>query len=352
MKAVQLTSTGELRLIETQEPTLSRSDEIMLRMHAVGICGSDLHYFKEGGIGGRAIEQAWIVGHEGAGTVAQVGGEVSRFKPGDRVVFDPNISCGTCDQCKNGRHHTCLNGRFLGCPGQLQGCLAELVVLPESCCVSIGNSLDLNAAVLAEPLSVALHSLRFLHDIEDTDVGVLGAGPIGLCTLMALDSLAAKSISVTDKIAHRRESAAKWGATRTWNPDDPDIVAQILDNHPHGLNAVFECCGDQSALDQAVDLLKPGGTLIITGIPSTERVSFDISKLRRKEISVQNVRRQNNCLDEAVQWVSENLFNIHDMITHTFSLNEAQQAFELAGRYGDGVLKAVVNVAWTPRIAR
>ena len=216
--------------------------------------------------------------------------------------------------------------------------------MPESCCFLIGTDHNLQVTVLAEPLSIALYAAKFLGQINVKDAAILGAGPIGLCTLFALRNIKVGSLFVTDKISARLEKANKLGASWIGNPEETDIVKEILDIKTEGINAVFECCGDQEALDQAIDLLKPGGKLFIIGIPDTDQISFNISKLRRKEIAIQNVRRQNNCLPEAIQWIQENRFGIHQLITHRFNLENVREAFDLVANYSDNVIKAIIEI--------
>jgi len=344
MRAAPLTAPGEFQIQDIPKPTLQSQLDVLLNIKVVGICGSDLHYLKSGKIGSQVISYPWIIGHECSATVENVGSRVTRLKPGDSVVIDPLIPCGHCSQCKNDREHTCINGLFLGCPGQIHGCMTEYIVMPESCCFPIGTKQNLQTVVLAEPLSIALYAVQLLRQIKIKDAAILGAGPIGLCTLLALHDKITKSLFVTDKISARLERANILGASWIGNPEETDIVHGILDIQSQGLDAVFECCGDQEALDQAIDLLKPGGKLFIIGIPDTDQISFDISKLRKKEIAIQNVRRQNNCMHQAIQWIQDNRFGIHQLITHQFPLDDAQEAFELVSQYSDNVIKAVIEI--------
>ena len=344
MKAAALTEPGKLQIREIPEPVLKSPDEVLLKIQSVGICGSDRHYFQTGRIGDQVVEYPWIVGHECSAKVLEVGNEVSSVKPGDSVVIDPLIHCGQCSQCRMGRTHTCLNGRFLGCPGQVSGCLAETIVIPQSCCFPFAAHVHWDTAVLTEPLSIALYAVGLMGPHKTEDAVILGAGPIGLCTLLALRDNQIQSLFVTEKISARLEIAGELGALWTGNPDQIDIIRDILNFRTEGVDGVFECCGDQEALDQAIQLLRPGGTLYIIGIPKTDEITFDISRLRRKEIVIQNVRRQNHCLPEAIRWIEENKYGIDRLITHRFSLDHVQEAFDLVSNYQDNVIKAVVKI--------
>jgi L-iditol 2-dehydrogenase len=342
MKSVVLTGVRKFELREFPTPDLENEAGVLIKVGAVGLCGSDVHYYLRDRVGDQTVSYPWILGHECAGVIQEVGGNVEKVKPGDRVAVDPAFSCGRCDQCVAGRPHTCRNLRFLGYPGQLKGCLSEFICVPEANCHLIPDNMTMTQAALVEPLSIGIYSVGFLDRIGTQPIGILGSGPIGLSVLRAARATGAGSVYVTDKIKERLKAACSAGATWVGNPSLSDIVKDVIDNEPLGLDAVFECCGDQAALDQAVELLKPGGRLLILGIPWADRVSFDISRLRRKEISVQNVRRQHHCFPSAIELISNHRAEVDSMVTHTFDLAETQAAFELLSDYKDGVIKAMV----------
>jgi threonine dehydrogenase-like Zn-dependent dehydrogenase len=196
---------------------------------------------------------------------------------------------------------------------------------------------------LAEPLSIALYAAGLAGSVRGKTVAILGAGPIGLCAALALKADGAGGLYMTDKVAARVKAAGMAGADWAGNPDRENVVAEVLSREPLGLDLVFECCGDQPALDQAVAILKPGGTLIVIGIPLEPRVSFDSPKARRKEIRVQNVRRQNNCLEKAVGLIHAGRLRVDFLATHFFKLEEAREAYETAAERRAGVLKAIVT---------
>lgn len=344
MKAVAFSRLREVEIIEIPKPILQNKTDVLLKIGSVGICGSDMHYYKSGRIGNQIISYPSIAGHEGSGKVEAVGSQVSKVKPDDSVILEPHVECGQCSQCLAGRYNTCLNGQFVGCPGQLQGCMAEFLVMPESCCFPIDRNIDSDMAALVEPLSVGLYATQFLQNTKSKDIAILGSGPIGLCVQLALKNHQTDSLFMTDKITTRLSMAEKQGAIWTGNPETSDVIGEIADRKPDRLDVVFECCGEQEALDQAVELLKPGGKIVIVGIPESDRISFDISELRRKEITVQNVHRQNGCMQEAVHWVEEDKFNISQLITHRFPLEKAQEAFILNNGTREGMIKTIIQI--------
>jgi L-iditol 2-dehydrogenase len=200
-----------------------------------------------------------------------------------------------------------------------------------------------NDLVLIEPLSIGVYAAQSVGDMSGMDIGILGCGPIGLSVLHACKDLAQSTFFVTDKLDYRLRMAQRFGANWTGNPEKSDVDTLILNQIPYGLDLVFECCGKQDALDQAIDLLKPGGTLAIVGIPQGDTILFNISKFRRKEITVKNIRRQNECMEETIDLFIKNRKQLSSMITHRFSLEETQTAFDLVEGYKDGVVKAVID---------
>ena len=196
MKAVVLTGIRRMEVVDVAEPRTRETKDVLLKIEAVGICGSDIHYYETGRIGSEVIEYPFILGHECAATVEAVGKKVTRVKVGERVAVEPAIVCETCDQCKAGRGNTCRNLKFLGCPGQMPGCLCEYIVMPERCCLPIGDRMVRRAhhpeqsrritfgqAVLCEPLAIGMHAVRKATQnlkLKTQNYGILGAGPIGL----------------------------------------------------------------------------------------------------------------------------------------------------------------------------
>jgi len=291
MKAAVLTGIRKIEIRDIPKPRLMKPTDVLLRVNAAGLCGSDIHYYAEGRIGDQVVRYPFTVGHECAGVIDEAGSIVQGLKPGSRVAVDPAVVCRTCDQCLAGRPNTCRRLLFLGTPGQLDGCLSEFIVIPAENCHPLAEGVSFEEGVLVEPLSVGIHSFRLLESFRPQKIAILGAGPIGLSVLLAARAYGVSKIYATDKIDARVKAARTAGAAWSGNPDREDIVAEIAGREPGLIDSVFECSGDPAALDQAIDLLRPGGKLMILGIPAADRVSFDVHKIRRKEIVIHNVRR-------------------------------------------------------------
>jgi threonine dehydrogenase-like Zn-dependent dehydrogenase len=187
-----------------------------------------------------------------------------------------------------------------------------------------------------------MHAVNFNKGKEN--FAILGFGPIGLCTFTALrNQHPSADIYVTDKIDHRISLSLDRGAKWAGNPLKDDVIDEVLTACPQGLDTVFECCGQQEAIDQAVQLLKPGGQLVVVGIPEEDTITYNPHDMRRKEISLQNVRRQNEQVEEAITLLGNNQIKMDGFITHKFNINNIQEGFGLVEKYADGVIKAVVN---------
>ncbi|MBN2089910.1 alcohol dehydrogenase catalytic domain-containing protein [candidate division KSB1 bacterium] len=348
MKAIFLTGLRRLEIGETRKPQLKQANDILIKIKSVGVCGSDIHYFKHGQIGRQVIQFPYIVGHECSGEIEAAGNGVTRFKPGDRVVIDPAISCLDCRQCQAGRYHTCKNLRFLGTPASktsigLEGCLQEYIVMPEHSVFKLPDEYDFEDGALFEPLTIGYYSLQKSEAKHNQTMVILGTGPIGLSVLLAGKFLNLKSSFTTDLIPERIQTAKMLGSTASFNSNMVNSVDEILKLEPDGVDYVFECAGQQETIDQGITLLKPGGTLVLIGIPSFQRISGDIDLLRRKEIRIQNIRRQNACTESAIQAFQNQPVNFNLLKTHHFTPNQAQEAFQLVKNYQDGVIKAFIN---------
>ncbi len=344
MKAVALTAIRKSAVVEIPEPRIEKPDDVLVEIKHVGICGSDVHYYTTGRIGTQVASFPWIVGHEAAGVVEAVGPAVTKVKVGDPVAVEPAISCYNCDQCSAGRHNTCRNIKFISVPTQLPGALQQRIVMPEENCFPLKDPAGLADAAIGEPLSIAVYSIRRGPSPAGKTIAILGAGPIGLCVLLALKVENTGPVYVTDKIDSRLGVASQIADVTTANPDSTDVVDSFLSTEPLGFDIVYECCGQQEALDQSLQLLKPGGTLVIVGIPEVDRITFDPSPFRQKDLTIAYVRRQNHCLQPALDLLESGRVDPKPLITHRMPLEDTPKAFDMVANYSDGVIKAMIDL--------
>ena len=344
MKAQLLTALRRMEMCDVKRPRIKHPSDVLLKIEYVGVCGSDVHYFETGRIGSQVVQYPYSVGHECSGTVVQVGSAVKGLEVGQSVAVEPAVPCHVCDQCRAGRLHTCRKLVFLGCPGQIPGCLSEYLVMPEECCLPIDGRITLQQGVLCEPFAIGVYAVQQSAIRSQMTAAILGAGPIGLSCLAAARAEGADVVYMTEIIPERLAMAQRAGADWIGNPKAEDVVAAILNRQPNGLDVVFECAGQQESIDQALKMLKPGGKLMLIGIPREERISFCPDLMRRKEISVINIRRQNRCTQKAIDLVAQKKVDLDFMITHTFDFEHTADAFELVAGYRDGVVKALIKV--------
>lgn len=345
MKQVVLTGIRKMEIVEKPLPEIEHSNEVKIKLSSIGVCGSDIHYYSHGKIGTQVVQYPFPVGHECSGIIEETGKNVSNVKVGDLVVVDPAVHCGYCDQCLAGRPHTCRNNKFLGCPGQLDGCLAEYIVMPDFTCFPVTGKMNAAQAALIEPLSIGVYSVKQAQiNTNAVSVGIFGAGPIGVSILFKLLADDIKKITVIEPLDYRLKKAGEIGAKFLINPENENVFERVQKEEELLLDVVFEASGEQNAVNNAIKILKPGGKLVLVGIPPEAKYTFDMDLMRRKELTVINVRRQNHCVEEAIDLVISGKIDVEKMVTHNFSLEQTPVAFDIVEGYKDGAIKAMVNL--------
>jgi L-iditol 2-dehydrogenase len=334
-----------MEIVEVDRPSVIAPDEVLVKIKYVGVCGSDVHYYNEGRIGSQVVEYPFMVGHECSGKVVAVGSEVTQLEVDDLVAVDPSVHCGHCEQCLSGRPHTCLNNRFLGCPGQLEGCLTEYIVMPASSCFRVTDLMDAEEAALLEPFTIGVYAVNLAGvSSSESRCAIFGAGPIGLSILMKLLSAGNLKTGMIEPLDYRLEKAGDIGAAWLVNPVSETVELQVPELAGGYMDVVFEASGEQQAVDNALKILKPGGKLVLVGIPPAAQYVFDMDLMRRKEITVINVRRQNHSVEEAIQLVASGKVNLKQMVTHYFQLRKTPVAFDMVAGYRDNVIKAMIVI--------
>ncbi|HEC42814.1 MAG TPA: hypothetical protein ENI20_08315 [Bacteroides sp.] len=344
MKSMALTGIAEMGMITGSNPGIKNDNEVLIQVSHMGVCGSDMHYYSTGQIGDNKVEYPFVLGHEGSGVIVETGAAVAGLKKGQRIAIEPAMPCHKCDQCLNGRTHTCRNMIFLGSAGQAPGLLSERIVMPAESCFPIPESLQSDLAVMAEPLSIAVWAADLAGVQTGMSIGILGIGPIGMSLMNYCRFLGAEKIYVTDKLDYRLIMAEKAGGVWTGNPDKSDVVSGINHEEPLGIDIVFDCCGMQEAMDQGIEILKPGGKIMIVGIPEFDNWILSADLTRRKEVCFQNVRRQNDRMQKAIDLIVESKVDMSSMITHRFPFESAGKAFDIVSGYREGVMKAIIEI--------
>ncbi len=348
MLIAELIAPREFRL--TQGPMAPPGPgEVQVRADAVGICGSDIHSYAEGGVGDTPCRFPMVLGHEPAGTVVATGPGVTGWSPGDRAALEPAIYCYHCEFCRTGHHNVCANIRFLSMPGD-PGFFREFVNLPAASLIAIPPNLSMELATVVEPLAVALHSMKFAAVQAGETVAVFGAGPIGLLTVACLKAAGAGRIWAVEPVAHRREMARHMGADEALDPAGIDAVRQIqADTAGRGVDCAIDCAAKQHTTNWAIRVARNAGRVVLTGIHSDAIVPFEVSPMRRKELAIFNVRRSNHDSHAALEMLLERTAFFAPLVTHTRPLEQIAEAFSIAENYTGGVAKMVVTAAISTR---
>ena len=342
MLTAQLIAPREFRLAQQDIPDPGPG-EVLVRPNAVGICGSDLHAYSEGGVGDTPCQFPMVLGHEPAGTVVKTGPGVTGWAPGDRAALEPAIYCYHCEYCRTGNYNICANIRFLSTPG-VPGFFREFVNLPAKNLLAIAPHVPLEIATLFEPLAVALHSMKFAAVQPGETVAVFGAGPIGLLTVAALKASGAGRIWAVEPVPHRRDLARHMGADAVLDPGQIDPARQIQsDTGGRGVDCAIDCAAKPHTTNDAIRAARNGGRVVVTGIHSDVLVPFEVSPMRRKELTIFNVRRSNHESEAALEMLSNRTAFFAPLITHTRPLDCIAEAFHIAETYADGVGKMIVR---------
>ena len=332
MKTLRLHAAGDLRLHDEPVPAPAEG-EALLRVTVVGVCGSDLQWFSQSGIGDARLEQPLVLGHEFAAV---------REKDDQRVAVDPAIPCGECELCRCGHPNLCPQVRFAG-HGRLDGALRERMTWPALLLYPLPDTLTEADGAMLEPLGVALHAVDLSHLRLGMRVGVFGCGPIGLLIIQLACLSGATQIIATDPLPHRLEAAQFCGATQVLQADNGLEAPEVWETTARcGVDAAFEVAGENAAVETAVHAAKPGGEVVLVGIPSDNRTSFSAATARRKGLTLRLCRRMKHTYPRAIALVEQGRLDVRSLVTHRFSLEQAQQAFEVAARR-EG-LKVIIEI--------
>lgn len=321
MKVLRLHAPGDLRL-HNEPPTGDVSEETTLHVKAVGICGSDLHWFGEGSIGDAHLDKPLVLGHE----FAAITGD------GRRVAVDPAVPCDECEYCKKGHPNLCAHLRFAG-HGTQDGGLREVMTWPQKCLFELPDSIDEVDGAMLEPLGVAIHAVDLGKIKAGMSVGVFGCGPIGLLIIQLARLSGAARILATDTRVHRIEAAQRCGASPVYLVETESGSGEIRKATKEvEVDIAFEAAGVQAAVDDAFSAVRPGGKVILAGIPDNDRTSFSASLARRKGLTIKLVRRMKHTYPRAIELVSKRLVDVRSLVTHRFPLEQALEAFRVAAR--------------------
>jgi L-iditol 2-dehydrogenase len=330
-RAAVLTRAAEIVLEERPVPEPG-ARELLVEVSAVGVCGSDVHYYEHGRIGDHVVRAPLVLGHESAGRVAAVGAEVTRHAVGDRVTLEPGVPCGRCRECRGGRYNLCPDMVFFATP-PVDGAFANYVTIHEDFAFALPDALSDDAGALMEPLSVAIWACRKARVSAGDRVLVTGAGPIGLLVMQVARAFGATRVEISDVNERRLSMAERTGATRALRAGEAE---------PAEADALVECSGNPAALQAGIRSLRPAGTAVIVGMGPGATAEVPLALIQNREIWLTGTFRYANTYPTAIALAVDGRVDLQAIITGHYRLEDTEQALR-AGLEDPGSVKAMVH---------
>jgi L-iditol 2-dehydrogenase len=330
-------------MIDMPLPVGPGPGELLLKMKAVGLCGSDLHWWADGRIHHFPAAYPQILGHEPVGEVVEAGPGVTSFRPGDLVAVEPSLTCGHCEFCIAGRHNLCVSSRFQG-GNDAPGFFRDYAVVPEHNADPVPAGLTVHQATLMEPVAVWVHIYELAPVKMGQTVAVLGCGSIGLLGIAMARAAGAKAVLACDRVPHRLELARKMGADVVLDVRGGDFLNAVLERTGGlGADAVFDAAGAPETIDLGLRCAKAGGQFILVGIPEALQFEIDVHTALVKELRIQAIKRSNHKGRAAGALLAAGTIPTA-LITHVLPLERAQEGFEILANYADGVGKLIFDM--------
>lgn len=345
--AVWLLGVRTLKIQPYTLPSLGPHD-VKVRMKAVGICGSDVHHFKNMRVVNFVVKKPMVMGHECAGIIEEIGSQVKSLAVGDRVALEPGISCRKCSICKNGKYNLCPEMKFFGSP-PTNGSLASLVVHPANLCFKLPDNVSLEEGAMCEPLSVGVHACRRAGIFPETKVLIVGAGPIGLVTMLAARAFGAPKIAIVDIDERRLSFAKNLGADETIQvstniQDVQEEVIKIQNAIGAGADVSFDCVGFDKTMTMALNATRAGGKVCLVGLGQCE-MNLPLTPAAAREIDVIGIFRYRNTWPLCIEFLRAGKIDVKPLITHRFSFTQqgVEEAFEISSQGGNAI-KVMFNL--------
>lgn len=344
MKTAVMLGTGHMGFEERDIPKVGDS-EVLVKLEYVGICGSDLHYYETGAIGDYVVKPPFVLGHEPGGTVVEVGKEVRHLKAGDRVALEPGKTCGHCEFCREGKYNLCSEVVFFATP-PVDGVFQEYVAHEADLCYKLPENVSTLEGALIEPLAVGFHAAIQGNAHLGQKALVMGAGCIGLVSMMALKARGVSEVYVVDIIEKRLQKAMELGADGVINGAQEDVierVKQITENR--GMDLVIETAGTEITTRQAVWVAKKGSDIVLVGYSKSGEITLPVSLILDKELTLKSVFRYRHIYPMAIEAVASGKVNLKGIVTDIFPLDEVQKAMDYSVNNKNDIVKAVIQIA-------
>lgn len=342
-RAVYMTGLNKMEIREVEVPKI-KENEVLVKLEYVGICGSDVHYLEHGAIGDFVVNGDFILGHECAGEIVEVGSKVTDLQIGDKVALEPGCTCGQCEFCKSGKYNLCPDVEFLATP-PYHGCLENYIAFPANMCFKLPENITTKEGALVEPLAVGMHAAAQGNVKLGDSVVILGAGCIGLVTLLACKAYGATDITVVDVMQKRLDYAMKLGATRVINAREVDTVKAMEEiTNGKGTDVVIETAGSKITYQQTAYLVKRGGTIVLVGMAPEDIIEYNFAKILAKEAMINSVFRYRNIYPKAINAIAKGIIDVSGIVTHEFDFEDTAKAFDFVINNKNDVVKAVIKI--------
>ncbi|SDQ32728.1 L-iditol 2-dehydrogenase [Curtobacterium sp. UNCCL20] len=315
-----LLGTQDLTVEDRPVPAVDPGD-VLVQVAAVGVCGSDVHYYRHGRIGDFVVEEPLVLGHELSGTIVAVGDGVDESRVGERVAVEPQRPCHRCAQCLAGRYNLCLHMRFYATP-PIDGAFAEFVTIEAEFAHTLPDTVSFEAGALLEPLSVGIAAVRKARIVPGSSVLIAGAGPIGIICAQAAKAFGASRIVVSDLVPERRDRALQYGATEVV---DPTVVSVASDIVP--VDAFIDASGAPRAVSDGIKAVGPAGAAVLVGLGNSE-MTLPVEHIQNLEVTVTGIFRYTNTWPVAIELVASGQVDLDSLVTGRFGLDDVREALE------------------------
>lgn len=342
MKAGYLTRKRHIEIRDDREIPRPGKGEVLVKMEYSGVCGSDVHFYKDGRVGDVMAPDDFILGHEVSGSVVEVGEGVTELAVGDRVALEPGYACGKCEYCKTGRYNLCNHVVFFADP-PVAGALQEYVVHPADYCFKLPDNVSTEEGALVEPLAVGMHAAAQANVTIGNSVLILGSGTIGLVTLLAAKARGAAKIIVVDLYQKRLEMAKKMGASDVIHAAEEDVRQRVEELLGEGADIVFETAGSITTIAQTPFLVKKGGTICLVGMAAESMVHYNFSQIMKKEATIKSVFRYRNLYPASIAAISSGAIDIKQIVTARYIFDESDAAFNAAVENAANEIKIIIK---------
>jgi len=343
MKVAVMLGIGKMGFEEREIPK-AKDDEVLVKLEYVGICGSDLHYYETGAIGDYVVEPPFVLGHEPGGTVVEVGKNVKHLKVGDRVALEPGKTCGHCEFCKTGRYNLCPDVVFFATP-PVNGVFQEYVAHEAALCFKLPDNVSTLEGALIEPLAVGFHAAIQGNAHLGQKAVVMGAGCIGLVSMMALKARGVSEVYVVDIMEKRLEKALELGATGVINGAKEDVLNKVKElTNGAGMDLVIETAGTEITTKQAIHMAKKGSNIVLVGYSKSGEMTLPMSIVLDKELTFKTVFRYRHIYPMAIDAVASGKVNLKGIVTDIFDLDEVQKAMDYSVNNKADIVKAVIRI--------